>query len=116
MTQKATDSSLRTEAVRTCSSTIPLYRWRVSAASPKDRRWSSKSPRARKARRRRTSGRFSYPPRQRLPGKTKTARAPRPGRFFSVDVPEEIHAQSVEAGDVVRLLRRVRDLVPVDEE
>src|SRR5437764_12402331 len=105
MTRKATASSLRTEAAKTCSSTTPRSRWRGSAASRKVRRWSTRSPKVPRGRRRRTSG------------KSENRFCNHTTKFFDLllEVPEEVQAHAISAGDVVGQPRGVRNLGPVRE-
>src|SRR6267143_4665841 len=110
------DSSLRTEAARTCSSITPPSRWKGSGASRKGRRWSTRSPKGPRVRRRRTSGRpdpeFRSTPRSR-PAPEAPGGFVRPELF---QVPEEIEPHAVGAGHVVLVSGAVRDLVPVHVE
>src|SRR6266446_10416251 len=114
MTRRATASSLQTEAAKTCSSTTPPSRWRASAASRKARRWSTRSPKVPRGRRRRTSGRSE----NRFRNHTTTPPgATSPGGFVLdlLQVPEEVQTQAVSTGDIVGS-GRVGNLVPVQEQ
>src|SRR2546429_4369801 len=115
MTRKAMDSSLPTEAARTCSSTTPRSKWRGSAASRKARRWSTRSPKVPRGRRRRTSGRSE----NRFRNHTTTPPgATSPGGFVLdlLQVPEEVQTHAVSTGDIVGQPGRVGNLVPVQEQ